>query len=346
MARSAHMTRVFESLRCAPTTVRSVVAETGLSRPTVMSLLAKLEKKGLASCNDAETVTAGRPASTWRVADDAGVVVGVDLLPESALISTARLGGEVIGAQLVNNIPIEGRRRLSALIGLIRSHQETLPRGAGPVRAITVSTTGPVDGAGTIINSVAVRDWSGFPLGRMLSERLGLPVRVENDINASAYGEFAARCGDGVLSNDADLLFVALSRGVLSGLVLRGQLHRGRGFTAGEVGIVVTGGSGPERGHLARAAEVIGSAAAVLDPTVIVLSLPVTEFPRGDRGDQRAPLPDAYRRSHPADLRGSSSGAKRRHRGGPGARVRRCAGAAARASRNHHSQSIGHRAHP
>ncbi|MEZ5084998.1 MAG: ROK family protein [Tessaracoccus sp.] len=141
--------------------------------------------------------------------------------------------------------PHRGPARLSALIGLIRSHQETLPRGAGPVRAITVSTTGLVDGAGTIINSVAVRDWSGFPLGRMLSERLGLPVRVENDINASAYGEFAARCGDGVLSNDADLLFVALSRGVLSGLVLRGQLHRGRGFTAGEVGIVVTGGSGP-----------------------------------------------------------------------------------------------------
>ncbi|WP_406708237.1 ROK family protein [Tessaracoccus caeni] len=273
------MTGVFEALRRAPATVRSLVAETGLSRPTVMSLLDKLEKKGLASSNDAEAVTAGRPASTWRIAGGAGVVVVVDLLPESAVVASARLDGTVIAAELVDVVPVEGRRRLAALIGLIRAHQENLPSDAGPVRAVAISTTGPVDGAGTIINSVAVTDWSGFPLGQVLSERLGLPVRVENDINSAAYGEFSVRHSAGTLGDSADLLFVALSRGVLSGLVLRGELHRGQGFTAGEVGIVVTGGSGPEHGHLSRAAEVIASAAAVLDPSVIVLSLPMTELP-------------------------------------------------------------------
>ncbi|MFT3888883.1 MAG: ROK family protein [Arachnia sp.] len=277
--RPAHLTGVFEVLRRGPATVREIVAETGLSRPTVMALLSSLESSGLAAAAEGEVSTPGRPASTWRIAPGAGVVVGVDLLPESAVVASARLDGTVLTAELIGDVPLDSASRLAAVQTMIRSHLERLGAGVGAVRAVTVSTTGPVDGAGTVINSVAVPDWTGFPLGPVLSERLGLPVRVENDVNASAYGEFAVRRARGALDDSSDLLLVALSRGVLTGLVLGGRLHRGQGFTAGEVGIVVTGRSGPQRGALAHAAEVIGSAAAVLDPTVIVLSLPVSELP-------------------------------------------------------------------
>ena len=276
--RPAHLAKVFELLRSGATTARDLVAGTGLSRPTVIALLPALETDGLVRSQDQESTSPGRPASTWSIAPDAGLVIGIDLLVESALIATARVAGEILTAELIGDVPKESGDRMAALTALIDRHISE-HSGNGPLRALSISTTGTVDADGTVMNSTTVPSWSGFALGRRLSDLYDLPVRVENDINASAYGEFVLRRGEGQLDDGDDLLLVALSRSVLTGLVMGGQIHRGRGFTAGEIGLIVSEGPDPEEGHLAHAAEVIGSAAAVLDPSVIVISVPMAQLP-------------------------------------------------------------------
>ncbi|SHJ40159.1 Predicted dehydrogenase [Tessaracoccus bendigoensis DSM 12906] len=279
VSRPAHLARVFEALRGEGATARELVAETGLSRPTVMTLLAVLEGDGLVRPQDGESNAPGRPASTWSIAPDAGIVIGVDLLVGSALICTARLDGRVVTAELISDIPGASGARLEALTLLIERHIAAHTPLCGPLRAMSISTTGTVDDTGTVMESTAVPDWSGFDLGRRLSAAFGLPVRIENDVNASAYGEFVLRVAEGRLDHTDDLLLVTLSRSVLTGLVMGGRIHRGKGFNAGEIGLIVTEGAGPEKGHLSHAAEVIASAAAVLDPTVIVISVPMTRLP-------------------------------------------------------------------
>ncbi len=279
VTRPAHLARVFETLRGEGATARELVADTGLSRPTVMTLLSVLEGEGLIRSQDGESNLPGRPASMWSIAKDAGIVIGIDLLVESALVTTASLDGRIIAAELAADIPGSAGARLEALISLVERQISAHGGGYGPLRALSISTTGTVDATGTVMESTAVPAWSGFPLGERLTDRFGLPVRVENDINAAAYGEFMLRVSEGRLAETDDLLLVALSRSVLTGLVLGGRVHRGKGFNAGEIGLIVTEEGGPARGHLAHAAEVIASAAAVLDPTVIVISVPMTQLP-------------------------------------------------------------------
>ena len=205
------------------------------------------------------------------------MVIGVDLLHRSALLAVARLDGEIIETDHRSGVSVDSSVRFTTLLDLIGRH---IAEGtAGPPLAIVVSTTGTVDLDGRLMRSDAVPQWEGFALGHELSQRLHLPVRIENDVNASAFGEFALRCGDGSLQPTDDLLLIALSRAIVTGLVMGGELHRGNRQNAGEVGLRIVDESGPAPGNLVRAAESIGTVSAVLDPACIVLTLPNRESP-------------------------------------------------------------------
>lgn len=65
-----------------------------------------------------------------------------------------------------------------------------------------------------------------------LSAQLEAPVRLENDVNAQALGEFAFRD----LAADSDMAFVTLGAGVGCGIILSGKLRRGGRNLAGEIG--------------------------------------------------------------------------------------------------------------
>ena len=276
-SRQGRLAGVYEALVAHPNdTVSSLMKRTRLSRPTITTLLDSLTELGLVAPQGAEG-NVGRPAETWAPRKDAGVVIGVDLLHRSALLAVARLDGEIIDTDHRSEVSVDSSARFTTLLDLISSH---ITEGtAGPPLAIVVSTTGTVDLDGRLMRSDAVPQWEGFALGRELSQRLHLPVRIENDVNASAFGEFALRCGDGSLQPTDDLLLIALSRAIVTGLVMGGELHRGNRHNAGEVGLRIIDESGPASGNLARAAESIGTVSAVLDPACIVLSLPNRESP-------------------------------------------------------------------
>ena len=276
-SRQGRLAGVYEALVAHPNaTVSSLMKRTRLSRPTITTLLDSLTELGLVAPQGAEG-NVGRPAETWAPRKDAGVVIGVDLLHRSALLAVARLDGEIIDTDHRSEVSVDSSARFTTLLDLISKH---ITEGtAGPPLAIVVSTTGTVDLDGRLMRSDAVPQWEGFALGRELSQRLHLPVRIENDVNASAFGEFALRCGDGSLQPTDDLLLIALSRAIVTGLVMGGELHRGNRHNAGEVGLRIIDESGPASGNLARAAESIGTVSAVLDPACIVLSLPNRESP-------------------------------------------------------------------
>ncbi len=75
-------------------------------------------------------------------------------------------------------------------------------------------------------------DWQDVPLGSRLAEAFGVPVIVENDVRAAAWGEFRFGAGRGATS----LVAVFVGTGIGSGAILDGALWRGAGNAAGEVG--------------------------------------------------------------------------------------------------------------
>jgi glucokinase len=81
----------------------------------------------------------------------------------------------------------------------------------------------------------------GIPLKEELEPRIGLPLTVENDANAAAWGEF--RFGAG---SDVDhLVFVTLGTGIGGGVISHGVLLRGAQGAGGELGHVTIDATGP-----------------------------------------------------------------------------------------------------
>lgn len=94
---------------------------------------------------------------------------------------------------------------------------------------------GPVDAlAGCPIPLSLLEGWGGYPVRKRLAERFEVPVRVDNEVNLMALGEYRGNPG-----HDADdLAYVKLGSGVGVGLISAGRLTRGARGSAGEIGHV------------------------------------------------------------------------------------------------------------
>ena len=104
--------------------------------------------------------------------------------------------------------------------------------GRHEVSAVGVGAAGYVDRERRRVLIAPNLAWRDLDLRHELEERIDLPVVVENDANAAAWGEFQYGAGHDV----ADLLLVTVGTGVGGGLVLDGALHRGAFGVAAEVG--------------------------------------------------------------------------------------------------------------
>ena len=94
---------------------------------------------------------------------------------------------------------------------------------------------------GVIVSAANLPGWRDVPLARMLEERFGTPATVENDVRAAALGEFRHGAGKGLGS----LVYMTISTGVSAGIVVDGNLLRGRHNFAGEIAYML-----PEPCHI------------------------------------------------------------------------------------------------
>jgi glucokinase len=102
------------------------------------------------------------------------------------------------------------------------------------LRAVGIATGGWVDSrTGRVLYaSENLPGWTGAPVGEHLSERLGLPVAVENDANALAIAE--KRFGAG--RHLTDFVLITLGTGIGGGCYIGGRFHRGAHSFANAVG--------------------------------------------------------------------------------------------------------------
>jgi len=122
-------------------------------------------------------------------------------------------------------------------------------------------------------------------LADRLSERLGLPVAIENDLNAATLGAWHA-------SGTDDLAYLSFGTGLAAGLVLDGKLRRGVHAAAGEIGHIPVDPAG-ERCHCGQRGclETIASGSALTRMWPSSDAYPVASlFAAADAGDEKATL--------------------------------------------------------
>ncbi len=105
------------------------------------------------------------------------------------------------------------------------------------VAAIGIGTPGPADyPAGLIIRSTNMPKFNNTPLRGMIASGLGgRPAILENDANVACWGEFTMGAGRGI----TDMIFMTLGTGIGGGVVCNGELVRGIGGNAAELGHVI-----------------------------------------------------------------------------------------------------------
>ncbi len=155
---------------------------------------------------------------------------GIDIGGTKIAVGVSDADGGLLASRRVPTADPEGPA--NALARALLALRECVPEG-GQLGAVGVASCGPLDSkTGVILTPPNLPDWHGLPLVQVLEAELGIPVALENDCNAAALGEHRFGAGQGV----DDLLYVTLSTGIGSGLILGGRLHRGLRDSAGEIG--------------------------------------------------------------------------------------------------------------
>jgi len=81
-------------------------------------------------------------------------------------------------------------------------------------------------------NSYNYFNFNNQPVSAMLEQRFHIPVFIENDTRAMAYGEYAK----GVVEDEKNVLFINLDEGIGMGIIINGVLYSGKSGFAGEFG--------------------------------------------------------------------------------------------------------------
>ena len=107
---------------------------------------------------------------------------------------------------------------------------------------IGLSLAGPIDTVAAKVTRIpTLPGWDGFPVGRALAERTGIPAFVENDAIAATLGEWRHGAGRGA----RNIVYLTVSTGIGGGAVVDGNLLHGRKGIAGHLGHMRMAQEGP-----------------------------------------------------------------------------------------------------
>ncbi|MGW4792334.1 ROK family protein [Nonomuraea sp. NPDC004297] len=242
---------VLKALKGQPSlTLTEVAKRTGLSRASAEDVVRELLGKGWVAEAGATAGGVGRPARRYRFRADAGRVLGIDIGGHKIRAVAADLDGDVQHAARVAVTPGMGRLdRLEAVDRAVAECLEGAGLGGGDVWAAGVGTTGLVDGAGKVMLSEALPEWTGVDLAAHVRRLVPAPVLVENDSKLAALAE----CWRGVARYAKDMVFLLAGLRTGAGLVIDGKLHRGFGNASGEIGALPVLGWIRAQEHLADA---------------------------------------------------------------------------------------------
>jgi len=93
---------------------------------------------------------------------------------------------------------------------------------------------------GFIITTSSLPKWDNVPVKKLLSEKLGVPVEIDNDANVAAIAEHLFGAGKG----KKDMLYITISTGIGGGIIINNSIYRGSYGAAGEFGHMIISDDG------------------------------------------------------------------------------------------------------
>jgi glucokinase-like ROK family protein len=237
---NAHHARLLRVLRDGPCSRAELGEAVGLSRSTLSAEVNRLIDLGIVETGGLAASRGGRRSGIVKLTSRLRFV-GIDIGATS--IDVAVTGGdlEILGSVAE---PFEVREgpevvldKALTLLGKLRD------QGLAPeIHGVGIGVPGPVSfREGVPVVPPIMPGWDRFPVREELSQELGCPVMLDNDVNIMALGELHA----GLARSVADFLLVKLGTGIGCGIVVDGMIYRGVSGSAGDIGHIRVDDSGP-----------------------------------------------------------------------------------------------------
>ncbi|HTU76442.1 MAG TPA: ROK family transcriptional regulator [Trebonia sp.] len=213
-----------------PLTRAQLSERTGVSKVTVSQMLARLEERGLVRIAGEQAGGRGPNAALYSVVSSSAYVAG--LYVESDMVSAAV--ADVAGNR-VANVSVDPNGAEDP-VGIVRDAIGRACESAGidltDLSAVVIGSPGVLDPrTGAPRLAVNLPTWHEGVLDG-LRDALHTPVVIENDVNLAAMAEHA----DGAAAERDDFVLVWIGGGLGLATVIGGQVLRGSGGAAGEIG--------------------------------------------------------------------------------------------------------------
>jgi predicted NBD/HSP70 family sugar kinase len=218
-------------LKHAPLSRAGISETTGLNKATVSSLVQDLIDAHLVYEIGPGQSSGGRKPVMLIFNDKAGYAVGIDLGVNYIRGILTDLAGAVVADRYLELGRPQQELPLEQLLGCIDDLLARAPDSPYGIVGIGVGVPGIVDDQGTILFAPNMK-LKQVALKRMLEERYGLPVTIDNEANAGAQGEQKYGAGRGIRNQ----IYVSVGIGIGTGIILNKELFKGASGFSGELG--------------------------------------------------------------------------------------------------------------
>ncbi|WP_337589548.1 ROK family transcriptional regulator [Arthrobacter sp. ERGS1:01] len=235
---------------------------TGLSPASVSNIVKELSSSGI--LHTAPSTRSGRRAQYVTLARRLGLVAAVDFSERHMRVALADSAQTILAEK---HMPLARDHRadneLDRTMMMLADMLDSVDAGMDEVLTLCVGLPAPlVRTTGVIARRGILRGWDGIPVAEVLERRLNRRVFVDNSSNLAALAEHRYGSSRGINTS----IFINVDDGIGAGLILNGEVFRGRNGTAGEVGHMTILENGPlcrcgSRGCL----EAIAGGAAILE---------------------------------------------------------------------------------
>lgn len=158
--------------------------------------------------------------------------IGVDLGGTNIAVGLVSKEGEILSQS--SRPTLSGRHYFEIVKDIAELCTEVTKAGGkniSDIKGIGIGAPGSVDSENGIVVYADNLDWHNVPLADELRKYIDVPIKIENDANAAAYGEYA-------INGDNKDIFVAitLGTGVGGGIIIDKKIYRGFNGAGGELG--------------------------------------------------------------------------------------------------------------
>ncbi|PKO03930.1 MAG: ROK family protein [Chloroflexi bacterium HGW-Chloroflexi-5] len=215
---------------------------TGLSAATVTTITGQLIQENLVFEKATGDSTGGRPPIMLALNPRGGFVIGIKLMEGKVVGAITDLNASILAKDVIVLPDTQVNTSVETLVTLVNRLVQQAGIKKKQLMGVGIGLAGVVDFAQGIVKQNPIFGWKDVNLCELLEARMRVPVYIDNDVNTLTLGEKWLEPG----KPEDNFIVITLGRGIGMGIVINGQIYRGKGGGAGELGHIMVEPNGPK----------------------------------------------------------------------------------------------------